>query len=103
MVGKKHSEESKKRMSESAMGRQPHNKGKTGFLKGFKWYNNGIDQTKCLPENMPIGWISGRLSDFKLKISAKNQGYKHTDDARKKISESSSRRWRLFRDMKNGA
>jgi hypothetical protein len=63
MVGKKHSAASKKLMSERAMGRTPPNKGKKGFQKGFKWYNNGIAQTRCLPENMPNGWSPGRLPD----------------------------------------
>lgn len=29
--------------------------------KGMKWFNNGVDDIKCFPENVPIGFVVGRL------------------------------------------
>lgn len=53
MYGKKHSEESKKKMSASS-----HHL-KTKGSKGMHWYNNGTDN--ILAYDCPEGYIKGRL------------------------------------------
>lgn len=36
--------------------------GKQNVLKGSKFYNNGLEQKMFMPENVPEGWIKGRLN-----------------------------------------
>ena len=73
MTGKKHSEQSKKKMSESHKGLKSPNKGNhfshtdqakkkmSESHKGKVWINNGVKSTLCCPENIPSGWKKGRL------------------------------------------
>lgn len=59
-------------------GREPWNKGLKGgdfklknpnhskppSMSGYKWINNGIEQTKIAPnKNLPEGWVFGRLDN----------------------------------------
>lgn len=46
-----------------------------------KWFNNGVEETFCLPENAPTGFISGRLPTI-------NIGRVLSDETKKKMSES---------------
>ena len=53
------SDETKKKMSTSSA---RYWKGKEGFYKGAKFYNNGTIQKMFFAENVPHGWIQGRLN-----------------------------------------
>lgn len=62
-VGWHHSEETKRKISNSHIGifrgREPWNKGE----KGRHWYNNGIEEKMTF--ECPIGWKEGRLNKNK--------------------------------------
>lgn len=77
MLGKTHSDESKKKMSLAAKGRVPWNKGTKGICKG----NPGLKHT----------------DDAKRKISSaatkNNIGRKHSEETKKKMAEARRRYW----------
>ena len=56
MLGKKHSAESKQKMSEAA-------KGKNIWTRGVHWYNNGKINKFCY--ECPDGFVPGRLLIYK--------------------------------------
>lgn len=56
MLGKHHSEETKLKISES-------NKGKNTWIKGLQWFNNGI--VEVLVKSCPEGFVRGRLKKVK--------------------------------------
>jgi hypothetical protein len=70
-LGKKHTIESRQKMSKSKMGvtRGNHSsEGKTNIsnakkISGLKWYNNGSESK--LFSNPPLGWVKGRLKWIK--------------------------------------
>ena len=39
----------------------PSYKGMKSHTKGMHWYNNGEKEIMCKPENLPDGFIKGRL------------------------------------------
>lgn len=53
MLGKKHPDISKEKMSQS-------NKGSGNSQYGSVWINNGFESKKSKKDNIPIGWILGR-------------------------------------------
>jgi hypothetical protein len=73
-IGRKHSEESKRKMREAHTGKNSHMYGKSlsDELKekiseskiGRKWYNNGINQI-CVKEPPGDGWVLGRIKKSK--------------------------------------
>jgi len=79
------SEEHRKKLSDSQKGDKNHQSGK-------KWYNNGeIDKT-FYPDERPDGWVLGRLRGvFKGKDNP-FYGKTHTNETKKKISESRKRK-----------
>ena len=57
-TGKKHSEETKKKMSESQQGKQ---KGKRNSQHGTMWITNGKENKKIKKDiKIPLGWSKGR-------------------------------------------
>lgn len=98
-LGKKHSENTKKCLSEYNTGKISPLKGKLSPLKGrtigkynkeridsassakngFRWYTNGLKDTFCLPTNVPEGFYMGRtngLINFKSLNKTENVIYK---------------------------
>lgn len=88
MYGKKHTEESKRKMSENHKGKTAWNKGKKmgpawnkgikmnkpawnkGKSTSLKWYNNGTESKMFKENEQPEGWVRGRLpSVIKLNQS----------------------------------
>lgn len=63
-VGKKHSDETKKKMSESAKGKK---NGESNSQYGTCWITNGVENKKiCKDELIPQGWLLGRKIKKKL-------------------------------------
>jgi hypothetical protein len=44
-------------------------------IQGRKWYNDGVDCIMILPENVPVGWVLGRIN-VGDKISKSRKGKK---------------------------
>lgn len=75
--GRKHKEETKKKLSESLKGKEPWNKGKRMIYseetlskfsearKGMHWFNNGIENK--LAYECPEGYVKGFLQNRKSK------------------------------------
>lgn len=73
MLGKRHSDKAKQKMSKSHKGLPSPMKGRhyqhsdktkrrmSESHKGKVWINNGVKSTQCFPENIPLGWVKGRL------------------------------------------
>ena len=63
MYGKHHSEKSKKQMSESAKNREqpPQCTSEGNPMKGKHWYNNGEISKPFLEDEVPEGWVKGRI------------------------------------------
>jgi hypothetical protein len=62
--GKKHTEANKTLYSKQkiginnpAFGKEPWNKG----IEGLVWYNNGTKSIQCTPDNVPEGFVEGRI------------------------------------------
>lgn len=71
-VGKKHSEEWKQHMREI-------NLGKLGTTYGFVWVNNGLKNKFVKPDDIPEGYIKGRIckkptQETKIKMSQSHKG-----------------------------
>ncbi|UNY41130.1 homing endonuclease [Klebsiella phage KP185] len=43
----------------------------SGHNKGKRWYNNGIDYMMCHPDNVPPGWVLGKLKGAASKAATK--------------------------------
>ena len=100
--GKKHSEETKKKMSESAKGRKPwntdkplsddHKKKISKSTKGKNnpnWGNKHSEETrrKISKNNARYWQDKERSEETKRKIAESHKGYKHTNEAKKKMSD----------------
>lgn len=98
-LGKTHTENTKKILSEYNTGKSSPLKGKTSPLKGrkigkykkervdsassakngFRWYTNGIKDTFCSPTKIPEGFYAGRTNgsfNFKILNNTENVIYK---------------------------
>jgi len=76
MLGKKHSEETKTKMSKTRKGK---GLGEHNSQYGTMWITNGVESKKIsINENMPIGWVRGRLTipNLKVKIDLCSYCYK---------------------------
>lgn len=62
MYGKTHSDETKKKMSESRKGQynEVSQKAATESVKGTHFYNNGNESKRFKPGEQPDGWVRGR-------------------------------------------
>jgi hypothetical protein len=90
-TGKKHSDESRKKMSEKAKGRTPWNKGKTGVQKHSAESNKKRSET-----------LKGRIrtEDFCQKVSNGKKGHKagmtgkkHSEETLQKMRDSALKRY----------
>lgn len=76
-IEKKLTEETKQKLSEIAKNRKPPSietkkkMAKNSYIRGKKWYNNGIESKVFFLGNEPKGWKLGRI-----KSSNGNRGYK---------------------------
>lgn len=78
-------EEHKKKLSDSQKGDKNHQSGK-------KWYNNGIIDKTFYPDTQPDGWVLGRIRGVFKGKSNPFYGKTHSDETKKKISESRKRK-----------
>ena len=90
-TGKKHSDESRKKMSEKAKGRTPWNKGKTGVQKHSAESNKKRSET-----------LTGRIrtEEFRQKVSNGKKGHKagmtgkkHSEETLQKMRDSALKRY----------
>lgn len=73
-------------MSLAKRGSTPWNKGKSNpKAQGKCFYNNGTIQKTFYPNDVPVGWVKGRLN------KPWNVGGKHTDETKRKIGLKSKR------------
>ena len=49
-------------------------------LYGTSWYNNGIEENRWLEDDVPEGWVKGRLNGY----HPTNLGYKHSEETKQK-------------------
>lgn len=71
------------KISKANKGKAPWNKGKTNsYSIGRKFYNNGKIQKMLFENDVPLGWVKGRLN------KAWNTGKPHSKETRIRISES---------------
>lgn len=49
-------------------------------LSGTSWYNNGIEENRWSKENVPEGWIKGRLNGY----HPTTLGYKHSEETKQR-------------------
>lgn len=88
--GKKFSEEHRKNLSISHMGKSPSNKGKK---RGTSW-NKGVPWSEESRKKMSETRKGRKLSEeTKKKISASNKGKKHSEESKEKIGKASKKRW----------
>lgn len=94
MKGKKHSDESKRKISEAGRGRVASEetlKKRSKSLKGIRWYTNGISDQRIRPgEEIPDGFRPGRTKGlnnlFMLAEKWNDPDYRqHMSDAHKDI------------------
>ena len=106
MLGKNHNEETKKKMSETHKGKtviilEETKKKISEKLKGRKtpWMEKPLSEEtkKKISESKKgkITWMKGRhhTKESKKILSEKNKNYKHTQDAKNKISEKQKIKW----------
>ena len=94
-------------MSKINKGREPWNKGRSNEKsKGTKFYNNGIEQRMFREDEIPNGWVKGRLNkpwnstrkfsaESREKMSKSQKGKKrgpHSEETKRKMSESWAKR-----------
>ena len=82
LYGKTHSEETRKKQSESM-------KSENNPAYGKKWWNDGCGNSALMEECPGDGWVTGRkLSDeTKRKMSEAHKGRTPSEETRKKLSE----------------
>lgn len=100
MKGKKHKEESKKRIGTAQKGRittSEHAQKISQSLTGLSWINNGIESKRIdIPtSSIPEGWRLGMLPEHAEKLAESrkgenhwNYGQSHKDETKNKISAS---------------
>jgi len=87
-TGKKHSDESIAKMKQAKVG---HGVGQTNSQFGSKWITDGVSNKKIKTyEEIPAGWKQGRSNCAYLKNRSTTHwiGKKHSEETKKKISES---------------
>lgn len=92
--GSKASQETKDKMSKMRKGKPSPTKGMKGLTSGSvngqygkHWYNNGIEDGTFLPQDVPVGWVRGRIRGI---LRGKKNGFygkKHTQETKDKISK----------------
>jgi len=94
--GRKLSEETKQKMSASALGiRCPEEAKKkiSEAVSGFKWYHNG-EQSIQAREHPGEGWVEGRIISWELPRNTGMKWY-HKDGVRKMFTEDPGDGWEL--------
>lgn len=108
--GRKHSEKTRKKISEKLKGRKLSEeacKKISEKLKGRTSPNKGVPRPKEAIEKMKAtvnNWTPEKKEAIYKNISEKNKGRKHSEEARKKISESTQGRipWNKGKKMPEG-
>lgn len=90
MTGKKHSEDSKRKMSETKKGRVPWNKGKSGIYSK--------ETLKKMSEHKKGRKISEEHRNILIEA---NKGRKMTDYTRKRLNEGRKKRWANPKEKEN--
>lgn len=85
--GKKLSEEAKQKLSAANKGQHRSeetkqkissgHKGKNNWTKNFKWFNNGITEIRCKPDEVPAGFVIGRINNWTKNLKWFNNGVKN--------------------------
>jgi hypothetical protein len=90
-TGKKHSDESRKKMSEKAKGRTPWNKGRTGVQKHSAESNKKRSET--LTGRIRTEEFCQKVSNGKKGHKAGMTGKKHSEETLQKMRDSASKRY----------
>ena len=74
---KARSEERRRLGREITSEKQSRLRGEKYYMKGYRFYTNDESETRCLPEDAPVGWHVGRSDIWKKKHSRPKKGTRH--------------------------